>query len=121
MPSDTLPISLPMVDISRFHGDAAERETFILSLREILHDYGFFYLVGHGVSQETTQRILEVSKTFFALPEKDKLAIEMVKTPRFRGYNRAGFELTGGKRDWREQVDFDTEGEPVALSESDPL
>ncbi|HDC4475298.1 TPA: 2-oxoglutarate and iron-dependent oxygenase domain-containing protein, partial [Enterobacter cloacae] len=56
MPSNTLNMSLPMVDISRFHGDAAERKTFIQSLREVLHDYGFFYLVGHGVSEETTQR-----------------------------------------------------------------
>ena len=121
MPSNTLNMSLPMVDISRFHGDAAERETFIQSLREILHEYGFFYLVGHGVSEQTTQRVLDVSKAFFALPEEDKLAIEMVKTPRFRGYNRAGFELTGGKQDWREQVDFDTEGEAIALSDDDPL
>ncbi|QPF95373.1 isopenicillin N synthase family oxygenase [Bradyrhizobium commune] len=113
--------SLPTVDISRFHGQAAERAAFIVSLREILHDCGFFYLIGHGVSEETTQRVLNVSRAFFALPEKDKLAIEMVKTPRFRGYNRAGFELTGGKQDWREQVDFDTEGETQELSEDDPL
>lgn len=121
MPTKKHDVSLPILDISRFHGDADEREVFIQSLREILHDYGFFYLVGHGVSEETTRRVLDVSKAFFALPEEDKLAIEMVKTPRFRGYNRAGFELTGGKQDWREQVDFDTEGEPIALSDSDPL
>lgn len=121
MPSQNHDICLPMVDISRFHGEAAERAAFIQSLREILHDYGFFYLVGHGVSEEMTKRVLDVSKAFFALPEEDKLAIEMVKTPRFRGYNRAGFELTGGKQDWREQVDFDTEGEALALSKSDPL
>lgn len=113
--------SLPMVDISRFHGEAEEREAFIRSLRELLHDYGFFYLVGHGVSEETTAKVLSLSKAFFALPEEDKLAIEMVRTPRFRGYNRAGFELTGGSQDWREQVDFDTEGDLPEPAPNDPL
>ncbi|OYZ89296.1 MAG: 2-oxobutyrate oxidase [Rhizobiales bacterium 17-65-6] len=108
------------MDLSQFYGATSERESFIDSLRAILYDHGFFYLVGHGVSPLITQRVLEVSKAFFKLPEEDKLAIEMVKTPRFRGYNRAGFELTGGKQDWREQVDFDTEGEAIATTDSDP-
>jgi isopenicillin N synthase-like dioxygenase len=37
------------------------------------------------------------------------LAIEMVNSPHFRGYNRAGWELTRGKKDWREQVDIGAE------------
>ncbi|WP_281062441.1 2-oxoglutarate and iron-dependent oxygenase domain-containing protein, partial [Mesorhizobium sp. M1C.F.Ca.ET.144.01.1.1] len=39
----------------------------------------------------------------------DKLAIEMVKSPQFRGYTRAGGELTRGKADWREQLDIGVE------------
>ena len=53
--------------------------------------------------------MLKVSRRFFALPEQDKLAIEMVNSPHFRGYNRAGFEHTRGKPDWREQVDIGPE------------
>jgi hypothetical protein len=37
------------------------------------------------------------------------LAIEMVNSPHFRGYNRAGYEHTRGKPDWREQVDIGPE------------
>ncbi len=33
----------------------------------------------------------------------------MVNSPHFRGYTRAGFELTRGRRDWREQFDVNTE------------
>ena len=70
---------------------------------------GFFYLVGHGIEDGLIQDVLKVSRRFFALPEKDKLAIEMVNSPHFRGYNRAGFEHTRGKPDWREQVDIGPE------------
>ena len=70
---------------------------------------GFFYLVGHGIEDGLIQDALKVSRRFFALPEKDKLAIEMVNSPHFRGYNRAGFEHTRGKPDWREQVDIGPE------------
>jgi isopenicillin N synthase-like dioxygenase len=38
-------------------------------------------------------------KRLFALPVKEKLKIEMVKSPHFRSYNRAGQEHTRGERD----------------------
>ena len=53
--------------------------------------------------------MLKVSRRFFALPEKHKLVTEMVNSRYFRGYNRAGFEHTRGKPDWREQVDIGPE------------
>ena len=64
--------------------------------------------------------VLALSRRFFALPERDKLAIEMVNSPHFRGYNRAGYEYTRGKPDWREQVDIGAESAPLALDESSP-
>jgi isopenicillin N synthase-like dioxygenase len=70
---------------------------------------GFFYLVGHGIDDGLIHDALKVSRRFFALPEQDKLAIEMVNSPHFRGYNRAGYEHTRGKPDWREQVDIGPE------------
>ena len=64
--------------------------------------------------------MIAVSKRFFALPLEEKLKIEMVKSPHFRGYNRAGYERTRGQQDWREQLDVNTEGEPVALGPDTP-
>ena len=54
----------------------------------------------------------DASRRFFALPEADKLAIEMVKSPQFRGYTRAGGRATG-KADWREQLDIGVERQPI--------
>ncbi|SMC94951.1 non-haem dioxygenase, N-terminal [Rhizobium sp. RU36D] len=111
---------LPFVDISRFHGSAQERQAFIEDLKVILHDHGFFYLVGHGVDPQLIAEVVAASKRFFALPLEEKLKIEMVKSPHFRGYNRAGYERTRGQQDWREQLDINTEGEPVEIGPDTP-
>ncbi len=53
----------------------------------------------------------------FALPEADKLAVQMVHSPHFRGYNRAAAELTRGQPDWREQFDIGAERPALTLSD----
>lgn len=118
--TEAAPHSLPILDFARFHAGPAERAAFVADLRRILHDHGFFYLRGHGVPQELIDRLVAVSKAFFALPDAQKLEIEMVNSPHFRGYNRAGFEYTRGAQDWREQVDISTEGQPEALDDEAP-
>ncbi|MDO9395491.1 MAG: 2-oxoglutarate and iron-dependent oxygenase domain-containing protein [Herbiconiux sp.] len=105
--------TLPVLDLSRLSGSDADADAFRIELREATHDYGFFYLVGHGVPHELIERVVAVSRRFFDLPEADKLAIENLQSPHFRGYTRVGGELTQGKVDWREQIDIGTEREPV--------
>ena len=109
---------LPTLDLSRFHSE--ERGSFVAELRHILHEHGFFYLVGHGVEQQLIDRVLATSKRFFALPMEEKMKIEMIKSPHFRGYNRAGQERTRGAQDWREQLDINTEGVPVEIGPDTP-
>jgi isopenicillin N synthase-like dioxygenase len=43
------------------------------------------------------------------LPLEERLAIENVNSPQFRGYTRVGTEHTGGAPDWREQIDIGPE------------
>ena len=116
----TKPAHLPTIDFSKFHGSAIERDAFIAGLTRVLHDHGFFYLTGHGVRQDLIDDVLAVSKRFFALPEADKLSTEIVKSPHFRGYNRAGYERTRGEQDWREQFDVNTEGDAVEADADAP-
>lgn len=113
-------IALPIVDLTRFTADGADRAAFLADLRRILHDHGFFYLSGHGVAPELIADTLALSKRFFALPEAEKLDIEMIRSPHFRGYNRAGSEHTRGAPDWREQVDINTEGEAIEITPDTP-
>jgi isopenicillin N synthase-like dioxygenase len=99
--------ALPEVDLRHPAGQLRNR------LREVAHEVGFFYLTGHGVPEALTRRVLAVARRLFALPQEDKDAIAMVRSPHFRGYTRLGGELTGGQVDWREQIDIGPEREPV--------
>ena len=106
-------LNLPVLDLSLLDQgpDAAAR--FRDELRRATHDVGFFYLTGTGVSPELEARLHRTARAFFDLPEADKLEIENVKSPHFRGYTRVGGERTQGKVDWREQIDIGPEREPV--------
>lgn len=101
--------ALPLLDISRLDAAPAERAAFLADLRHAAHDVGFFYLAGHGIDPQLLALVVELSNRFFALPEADKLAIEMVNSPHFRGYTRNGWERTRGEPDWREQIDIGAE------------
>jgi len=107
------PETLPILDLSRLDGGAEEAAAFRTDLRNVMHDVGFFYLVGHGVPQPLIDEVLDVSRRFFDLPIEDKLSIENVKSPQFRGYTRVGKELTHGDIDWREQIDIGVDRDTV--------
>jgi isopenicillin N synthase-like dioxygenase len=99
-------VTLPVVDLRDRPGQLRTL------LREAAHDVGFFYLTGHGVPAALAARVLEAAQRFFALPQADKDAVAMVRSPHFRGYTRLGGELTGGQTDWREQIDIGPERNP---------
>ncbi|OBH07766.1 isopenicillin N synthase family oxygenase [Mycobacterium sp. E1747] len=99
--------ALPVVDLRT---PAAELRR---GLREAAHDVGFFYVTGHGVPDELSRRVLGAARRLFELPDADKDAIAMVRSPHFRGYTRLGGELTRGRVDWREQIDIGPERAPV--------
>jgi isopenicillin N synthase-like dioxygenase len=112
--------TLPTLDFRRFDAGVAERASFLADLRSAARGPGFFYLTGHGIEPDLIDQVLKLSRRFFALPEKDKLSIEMVNSPHFRGYNRAGYEHTRGKPDWREQVDIGAEKTVKPFDKSAP-
>ncbi len=112
--------ALPILDIKRLEAGPEEKAAFLAELRETARDLGFFYLAGHGIENSLINQVLELSSRFFALPEQDKLAIEMVNSPHFRGYNRVGWERTRGQRDWREQIDIGAERPALPTDEGLP-
>ncbi|WP_280796882.1 isopenicillin N synthase family dioxygenase [Aurantimicrobium minutum] len=100
---------MPIVDFSLLGGSEEDIATFREQLRTITHEIGFFYLVGHGISQERMSEYVRVSRLFFELPEEEKLTLENTNSPHFRGYTRVGGEYTRGQVDWREQLDIGRE------------
>lgn len=107
MPGVKSVTALPVVDLTADVGVLRE------GLREAAHEAGFFYLTGHGVPEQLVGRVLGAARALFALPQADKDAVAMVRSPHFRGYTRLGGELTRGEVDWREQIDIGPERPPV--------
>ncbi len=101
--------TLPILDLSQLDAGPEAADRFRDDLRAATHDVGFFYLTGTGVTPELEARLHRAAREFFALPEADKLAIENVRSPHFRGYTRVGGERTQGRVDWREQIDIGPE------------
>ncbi|GAB3278330.1 isopenicillin N synthase family dioxygenase [Microbacterium lacusdiani] len=111
-------LNLPILDMSQLDAGDEAAARFRDELAAATRDVGFFYLTGTGVSPELEARLHRVAREFFALPEEQKLAIENVKSPQFRGYTRLGGELTQGKVDFREQIDIGPEREVVTDPEA---
>lgn len=111
--------SLPVLDLREFDVPAT-RPAFLRALRAAARDVGFFYLVGHGLPSSQAQELFDLSRTFFALPESDKLEIQMANSRHFRGYTRLGDERTGGRVDWREQIDIGLEVPALEVKSGDP-
>ena len=102
-------LNLPILDLSQLDAGPEAAARFRDELRAATHDVGFFYLTGTGVTPALEARLHRAAQDFFALPEQEKLSIENVKSPHFRGYTRIGGERTQGKVDWREQIDIGPE------------
>jgi isopenicillin N synthase-like dioxygenase len=105
-----VPFGIPTVDLR------ADPSALRVGLREAAHEVGFFCLTGHGVPEELSRRVLEVARRLFELPDADKDAVAMVRSPHFRGYTRMGGERTRGEVDWREQIDIGPERPPIGGS-----
>lgn len=119
MVTETGVLELPTLRMSDAD-DPRTSQRFRTDLREVTHEVGFFYLTDHGINRDQMREIITVSREFFALPEAEKLSIEMVHSPHFRGYNRVGGELTEGKVDGREQLDIAPERAPLPSGPDDP-
>ena len=116
-----LKTSLPLLDLAQLDAGAAARAVFLQQLRQASRDVGFFYLTGHGISQQTQQQVVALSREFFALPLADKTQVQMLQSPHFRGYTRLNGELTRGQPDQREQFDIMREDAIVGLPTANAL
>ncbi|MET0286755.1 MAG: 2-oxoglutarate and iron-dependent oxygenase domain-containing protein [Polyangiales bacterium] len=107
----------PLLDVSDY--TRPDTRAQVDALRRACTEVGFFYLANYGVAPEEERALFALARQFFALPLADKLRIENVHSPHFRGYTRVGQEHTGGVPDQREQLDVGAE-KPVHTP-ADPL
>lgn len=112
--------SIPLLDLARFEAGEAGRAGFLAELRDAARQVGFFYLTGHGIEPALLDGLMNSARRFFVLPETDKLAVEMLNSPHFRGYTRLPRERTRGREDWREQIDIGAEKPALARTSDAP-
>ncbi len=86
---------------------------FLDDLRAALHEVGFLQLTDYGAAPGQIAELTDLTARFFALPLDERLALDNRLSPHFRGYTRLGHEITAGRRDAREQLDFGPEQEPL--------
>jgi isopenicillin N synthase-like dioxygenase len=107
---------LPVVDLSPIDAGDPWRDHVAAQLDWAAAEFGFFYVVGHGVDRALIDSVMALSRKFFAWSEAEKLKIRMSLGGRaWRGYFPVGGELTSGRPDRKEGLYFGEE-----LGEDDP-
>lgn len=63
--------SIPVLDLAAAQ-DPVTKPQFLKELRHALMEVGFLYLKNVGISDELFQKIIELGKGFFDIPEEEK-------------------------------------------------
>lgn len=102
--------TLPLIDIEPLVRVGADVTAVAEQIRAACTDFGFFYVVGHGVDAALGTSLESLSREFFALPAAEKMRIPMTLGGRaWRGYFAVGDELTSGRPDRKEGLYFGAE------------
>jgi isopenicillin N synthase-like dioxygenase len=113
---------LAIIDISK--SDTEEgRAALAIEVREALLDYGFFYVVNHGYSQDQTDRIFDIADLPFSAvsdSEKKIYAGTMKQSGSYQGYKlRQYWHIDAGVRDQLEHYNINRDvtkrGHPETL------
>jgi isopenicillin N synthase-like dioxygenase len=76
---------IPILDVSGLYtGDPADARAVAETLRGYLETVGFLYVSGHRVPSADVEAVRSMSRSFFALPDEQKLKLKIDKN--FRGY-----------------------------------
>lgn len=112
--------AIPVLDLGRARqANGSFSPDFIEQLRYATHNVGFFQITGYGAAPGQAENLLDAIRRFFALPLEERMKLDNRLSPHFRGYTRMGTEVTQGRADAREQIDYSPEREPVTDYPSD--
>jgi isopenicillin N synthase-like dioxygenase len=91
---------LPVVDVGVFATGAGPdpgQDEVAARLDAILRETGFFFVAGHGVRPATRAAMFGAMRAFFALPQAEKEAIAIGRSPCHRGYVGLATEVLDDK------------------------
>lgn len=100
-PENTKPlegVTVPVISLAR------PRDVVVKEMYEACSEWGFFLLEDHGIAQALIQRLQEVGKEFFELPQKEKeVYANDPASGKFEGY---GTKMTKNHDEKIEWVDY---------------
>ncbi|KFK23625.1 hypothetical protein AALP_AAs58509U000100, partial [Arabis alpina] len=64
----------------------------VRKLDQACRDIGFFYVIGHGISEDLLNKVKDVSHQFFELPYEEKLKINISPATGYRPENPQGYK-----------------------------
>jgi isopenicillin N synthase-like dioxygenase len=101
---------LPIIDLSLFDVGGTWRDHVAAQVDWAASEFGFFYIVGHGIETGVIDSLLTLSRTFFEQSAEAKHRVHMSRGGRaWRGYFPVGGELTSGRPDLKEGLYFGEE------------
>jgi isopenicillin N synthase-like dioxygenase len=84
---------IPVIDVSGLRSSAlADRRAVAAELGRAARGPGFLYVANHGIPAPLLDAAFAAARAFFALPEPDKLALDIRRSPHNRGYAGAATE-----------------------------
>ena len=90
---------IPVVDIAAIGGsDRVAEAAAVDALTQACTTTGFFHVAGHGVPEDAVDAALAAARWFFALPQPDRDALDVARSPCFRGYVPMGITGPGVPR-----------------------
>ncbi|KAJ7250880.1 Clavaminate synthase-like protein [Mycena haematopus] len=103
-------MSLPIIDIAPWldpNTDINTRKAVSESLHTACLEYGFFYLdISKYVDPAIPEEVVTLARQFFALPQEEKDKLSLSNQDHARGYQRLRENVTNGKADNHEGLDF---------------
>ncbi|KAG9080256.1 hypothetical protein FRC06_006863, partial [Ceratobasidium sp. 370] len=102
--------TLPIIDIAPYlsgRNDPDARTATAAALHAACRDFGFFYLdISAFIKREQTDELAELAHRFFKLSNEVKGGLHIQHQDLARGYQRLGENVTQGKADQHEGLDF---------------
>lgn len=90
---------IPVLDVSGMHSSSlSDRQKVAAEVREACTRVGFMQISGHGIDWTIVDNALGAAKEFFALDEKDKMAVFQDKNRWFLGYEPLYYTNVGQRK-----------------------
>lgn len=101
--------SLPIINIAPLYEDNKDELLRVAhAIDDACRTWGFFYIVGHRITEKRIEELKEMGGRLFSLPMEEKLKIDITKSAHHRGYGGLAAEQLDPSRpqDWKETFDM---------------